>query len=369
MKEKWDVIVIGGGPGGALASKKCAEHGLKTLLLEKKKIPRDKCCSGMIMGKWGQDLIKEEFGDYPENIIKQTTFLDGYGVIVKGAPVKSLDIPTPATWRKWLDTWMCEKAKEAGAVIKDSARVINVSMENKVCNIKIKENDEISELSADYAIGADGSNSTVQKSIFPELKPTYFAGYRECYEIKLDHPENRFNIFPTMGTNNLFFTHEKGNYMLLEGAAPKGRLKEMKQKARQYLIDNHGMPSNAQPLWSDGCVQSFLLRELTSERFFPAMGNILLIGDAAGLNIPISGEGLTSSLKSGQYAALSIIEAIDKSFDAESIYLEKVNTIINKFREIYEKGSSLITEATAKKDVKAYSEAMLEAWDCSLKLF
>ena len=38
----WDVIVIGGGPGGAMAAKKCAQENLKTLILEKKKLPRSK---------------------------------------------------------------------------------------------------------------------------------------------------------------------------------------------------------------------------------------------------------------------------------------------------------------------------------------
>lgn len=37
MSKKWDVIVVGAGPGGNLAAKKCAASGLKTLLLEKRK--------------------------------------------------------------------------------------------------------------------------------------------------------------------------------------------------------------------------------------------------------------------------------------------------------------------------------------------
>ena len=37
-------------PGNAL------KDGFRTLLLEKKKMPRDKCCSGMVMGEWGQNI-------------------------------------------------------------------------------------------------------------------------------------------------------------------------------------------------------------------------------------------------------------------------------------------------------------------------
>ena len=57
--EKWDVIVVGAGPGGAAASKRCAEAGLWTLVLEKRALPRDKVCSGMIMGPWAQEIIRD----------------------------------------------------------------------------------------------------------------------------------------------------------------------------------------------------------------------------------------------------------------------------------------------------------------------
>ena len=62
----YDVIVVGAGPGGSAASKRCAESGLKTLLLEEHPLPRDKVCSGFIMGPVSHTLIKQEFGDLPE---------------------------------------------------------------------------------------------------------------------------------------------------------------------------------------------------------------------------------------------------------------------------------------------------------------
>lgn len=49
----FDVVVVGAGPGGSVAAKRCLESGLKTLLLEKRRLPRDKVCSGMIMRPWG----------------------------------------------------------------------------------------------------------------------------------------------------------------------------------------------------------------------------------------------------------------------------------------------------------------------------
>lgn len=369
MPQKYNVIITGGGPGGALAAKKCAEAGMKTLLLEKKKMPRDKCCSGMVMGEWGQKLVREEFGEYPDNVMSETTMLEGYGMIVPGASVLTLDVKTPATWRKTLDTWMCEKAEEAGAALWDSAKVTGVKTDKNICTVTIKKDGNIIELVTDYAIGADGSNSTVRKSLLPDLEPVFFAGYREAYRVKLEHPENRFNLFPSTGTAGLFFTHDKGGYMLLEGVAAKGRLKETITAAKNYLIKNHGMPPDAAPEWRDGCVQSSLFREITTGKFRPAKNNVLLIGDAGGLNIPITGEGLASSLLSGRHAAESIVEAGNKSVPAEDIYLEWISGMLSRYQDIYRTGAGRIKEATAKKDPGAFAEAMLSSWELALKLF
>lgn len=65
----WDVIVVGGGPAGAIAAKKCAEQNLNTLLLEKKKLPREKVCTGMIMSPMAQDSLKQEFGEIPREVL------------------------------------------------------------------------------------------------------------------------------------------------------------------------------------------------------------------------------------------------------------------------------------------------------------
>ena len=98
-----DVIVVGAGPAGSAAAKRCAEHGLDTLILEKRRLPRDKVCSGMIMGPVAHTLVKQEFGDIPETVLSQPNHLNGYIFHVPGAGSQNLDNFTPLTWRRNLD--------------------------------------------------------------------------------------------------------------------------------------------------------------------------------------------------------------------------------------------------------------------------
>ena len=48
MGRDYDVVVVGAGPGGTTAGKLCAEAGLKTLLIEKERLPRYKACGGCL---------------------------------------------------------------------------------------------------------------------------------------------------------------------------------------------------------------------------------------------------------------------------------------------------------------------------------
>ncbi len=77
-RQIFDVIVVGGGPGGSVAAKRCAEAGFGTLLIEKKELPRDKVCTGMVMGAWAHDIIRQDFGDIPDAVLTDPPILTGW---------------------------------------------------------------------------------------------------------------------------------------------------------------------------------------------------------------------------------------------------------------------------------------------------
>jgi len=93
--EKLDVIVVGAGPGGSAAPMKCAQNGFRTLILEKRRLPRDKVCTGMVMGQWVKSIIQEEFRDIPSRVFNDPGHLSGHMLHVPGVLTQIIACRTP----------------------------------------------------------------------------------------------------------------------------------------------------------------------------------------------------------------------------------------------------------------------------------
>ena len=176
-----DVIVVGVGPAGTVTAKKYAEYGLDTLLLEKHRLPRDKVCSGMLMGPVAQSLIKQEFGDIPEIVLSEPNYLSGYVFHVPGIGSQKLDNLTPLAWRRDLDYWMSQKAEAKGVEIWQASRVIGLRPKGQGFLVEIERRERRQEVEAKFVVGADGATSVVRSSLFPEPKMRYAQIYQECY--------------------------------------------------------------------------------------------------------------------------------------------------------------------------------------------
>ena len=152
----FDVVVLGGGPGGASAAVHCANAGLETLLLERRPLPRDKVCSGMIMGRWAHEVIESGFGPIPDEILADPKYLVGHKIHVPGAAPVTIPWRTPIAWRKDLDGWMLQRAAARGAVVWDRARVVALEEERAGHRLTVSRNREEVAVSARFLVGAEG---------------------------------------------------------------------------------------------------------------------------------------------------------------------------------------------------------------------
>src|SRR5437667_1293364 len=77
--ETFDVAIVGGGPAGSTCAAFCAAAGLRTLLIEREKFPREKVCGDCINPACWPVLerigIAHEIRDWPHGILNAVEFI------------------------------------------------------------------------------------------------------------------------------------------------------------------------------------------------------------------------------------------------------------------------------------------------------
>jgi flavin-dependent dehydrogenase len=269
---------------------------------------------------------------------------------------------TPLAWRKDLDFWMIQSAREEGVEIWDGAKVIEVNQKPGSCSIKITQDRTPQELKSRFIIGADGAGSVVRRSLFPLLKVQYSVPIRECYDGALDLEKDYYHwFFPKSRSRPRFSLNHKGDCFVIEGSG----IKELRKEINQILA-RYGFDPKSKFRWRDGCMVPLLHKALLDGSFRPAGGNILLIGDAAGLLFPVSFEGIGTTLKSGVLAADCIARSAEAGSEVAGFYLQEIKSILKSIRSLYTWNKKL--EQAATKGVVELSLALKAAYEETLKV-
>ena len=318
-KNKYDVIIIGAGPGGSTAARFLVKGGYKVLIIESKKLPRYKVCSGLIIGR-AQDLLVEYFGEIPSDVYCNEKHLSGVKLCKSGNTFFDIPVDKGNAWNVWrskLDFYM---AKETGADIMDEHRFLNLEENNSHIELIIQKPDKTTvKISTSFVIGADGGNSRVRNILNPELKNevTMLAFKQQYCSGTIDLDDNYYYMFIDPSLKSIYtWLHFKDGQIVYGAGVKKGEnLTKSFDLSTEYLKDTFNMKIDKINR-TTGCVGTDMP---ITNNFYTGKGKVLLAGESAGF-MNIFGEGISSALATGAIAAKAIEKKENDSNSLVSIY-------------------------------------------------
>lgn len=308
MTDIFDAIVVGMGPGGSMAACQLARRGLKVLALEKSIMPRQKLCAGAITPK-AFNLIDIDITEAIEQEIHGGVVhtKSGFSMEMSSSTDHGLIVDRPR-----FDHLLLQRAAAAGAIVHEGERLIHMhpgAITTVVTNAATYQ--------ARHVIGADGANSMVARALG---YPRRHSGYTlECFI-----PDTYAPIQSAAGRLVLYYGYLPSGYAWIfprTGGAliGIGVLKRHSLNIRKHFHDfltAVGLPGE----YAEHC-KGFPLPAYTfGTTRRQGRGNILLVGDAACLIDPITGEGIAFAMQSGELAAQAVIDAIRLGREAATLY-------------------------------------------------
>lgn len=304
MKDSYDILVVGGGPGGAVAARTAAEAGLSVLLVEKRSAVGVPVRSGESIRK--DELL--EFIDADKRFISAEI-----NSVVLIEPDGSMNGSTEGVEyildRKIFDRELVWRAAEAGAEIQVHARAASPIMEGeKVCGAVIEQHGKTYEVRAKVVIAADGVESKFAK--WAGIDTTIpLNGIKSCVQyvvndIDIDEKTKLFYILPEDAPGGYIWIFPKGKRCANIGVGIPGT---GGYKARDYLDSfiEKKFPNGKITEVSAGGVP--VCRPLNET----AADGLLVVGDAARLSNSVIGCGIYNAMFTGRLAAEVAVLAVE----------------------------------------------------------
>ncbi len=317
---RYEVVIVGAGPGGSSAAYHLAREGVDVLLLEKSSFPRKKVCGEGLTPRATRELYRIGL---EEKLSGKYHRLNGVGIY--GPYRRGVEGPFPPTpnfpdhgymiAREELDQLLAEQAQSAGAKFLTDHRVTEPIVEDeKVVGVRAVHDDQMIEVEAEVVIGADGARSTLGESLGLLVQDNrYLAVSVRQYFEGVDVDEDLIRIYPEdkiLPGSGWIFPLGEGRANVGVGATNyhiTRRRINLKDLFSFFVNESKHASAKLKGATPVGPLEGGLLRVgLGGSRVeYPGL---LLVGDAASMANPVSGEGITYALESGQMAAELIME-------------------------------------------------------------
>ena len=293
-----DVLIVGGGPAGSSCAWALRNSGLDVVILDKQIFPRDKICGGWITPAVLEQLELDP-SEYAAHHLLQpiTSFRVGR---IGGTAVET-DYGKPVSYgirRREFDDYLLRRSN-ARLMLGITLTSLNRSGSDWIANNEIR---------AQTVIGAGGHFCPVARLV-GNKKPGEPAVVAQETEFEMDAAQQsacrvqseKPELYFCEDMKGYGWCFRKGNFMNIGlGRADPHTLTAHVADFLQFLKSTGRIKFELPPLHG----HAYLL-EGTSTRTIVGEG-VLLIGDAAGLAYPQSGEGIRPAVESGLSAAKDI---------------------------------------------------------------
>ncbi len=324
------VIIIGAGPAGAGSSFFLTKYGIPHIIIERENFPRDKVCGDACSGKAALVINRANPEWLSEILNDEQKFMPSWGITFVAPNGKPLDIPFTARRTKEtkapgftvprlvFDNFLFSKIASPFATVYQGAAVADIDKNADGVVVQILHNNEKITVTAPVIIGADGDKSIVRKKFLSEhtTAKTSAIGLRAYYEgVTGMHPEHFIELHflkEVLPGYLWIFPLPNGQVNVGVGVISE-RIRRKKINLRQQMLDAITNNPQIAPRFANaklvGGIQGWGL-PLAMHRQ-PLLGdNFVLVGDAASLVDPFSGEGIGNALYSGMLAAAAIKDAV-----------------------------------------------------------
>jgi geranylgeranyl reductase family protein len=296
--ERFDTIVVGAGPAGATTAYRLASAGASVLLLDRARFPRDKPCGGGLTRR-AVRLLPHPIDPVVEHEADRLEIRLRYGSAFERANSDPLVL---LTQRRRLDAYLAEQAAAVGADFRDGVRIEAIAATTDGIDMSVNG----ARIHGRTVIGADGANGVTARAFGLAQDIRYAVAFEGNIGYGAADPE-RFagRLVCELGVvpGGYGWVFPKGDHVnvgiggwLSEGPRLRGLLRE--------LCEAHDLPFDR----VEALRGHRLPMRTPSTRL--AAGRAALVGDAAGLVDPLSGDGMYEAFLSSKLVAAGVLEVL-----------------------------------------------------------
>jgi len=318
----YDAVVVGSGPAGSTAARCLARAGASVLLLDRARFPRDKPCGGAITVR-AASCQEMDLSPVVERTVRGVRFCLRLGPAFDRRYEEPL---TYMTQRRRLDAYLVEGAAGAGAAFQDGepVRALEVAP-NGGAGLSLPRAVTVRTERGSYAaravIGADGANGVVGRAagLCPRTEEAVaLEGNVPCPDGVPEAWQDLAGLDLGGLAGGYGWVFPKGDHLNVGVGAWKYAGFTLRPKlaalCRRYGFDAEGL---------EGLRGHHLPVRVPGSAI--ARGPVALVGDAAGLVDPFSGQGIHTAFLSGRLAAEAVLRFLAGEAEDLSPYQRAVD--------------------------------------------